>query len=168
MFSIQRVMLSASCQQLFSWQFLHHHQIRHHHHRSGSILDFISIVSSMSRLRIVLSSVKHPLDSVSSPLVRDAFNVVDESLRDVDHFLSALDEDAVKRNDKRRTFRRYDDYPRVGATLAKIADVEDQLEKHLPEIRRVLSAPSSTQYISVSGKEYLIEIKCTKGVYFFP
>ena len=106
--------------------------------------------------------MKPVVDSVSSPLIRDAFSVIVEGISGVNSFLHALDPDAVKSGEKRRYFRRLDDFPKVLATLEEISAAELQLKDHLKEIRRILSS-TSIEYSSVSGKEYLVEIKLTKA-----
>ena len=128
----------------------------------GSVQDFLTVLLSLSRLQSNLAATKPIFESVSSSLIRDAFGTIEKGISDVESFLHALDQDAVKSGNKRRYFRRLDDFPKVVATLEEISAAELELKDHLKEIRRILSAPS-IEYASVSGKEYLIEIKLTKA-----
>jgi len=131
-------------------------------YKKCSVQDFLTVLLSLSRLQSNLAATKPIFESVSSSLIRDAFGTIEKGISDVESFLHALDQDAVKSGNKRRYFRRLDDFPKVVATLEEISAAELELKDHLKEIRRILSAPS-IEYASVSGKEYLIEIKLTKA-----
>ncbi|KAF9975236.1 Mismatch repair protein msh3 [Actinomortierella ambigua] len=77
------------------------------------------------------------------------------------YFLNALNEQAAKQNDKIKLFDREIaaiKWPEISQHEAAIVATDDELQAHLKEIAKVLREPRLA-YTSVSGIDYLIEVK---------
>lgn len=76
----------------------------------------------------------------------------------MEHYLKILNEQAAKIGDKTQLFKDLSDFPLIKRGKDEIKDVTDKIQLHLQEIRKILKNPSA-QYVTVSGQEFMIEIK---------
>uniref|UniRef100_A0A8C0JI70 DNA mismatch repair protein MSH3 n=1 Tax=Canis lupus dingo TaxID=286419 RepID=A0A8C0JI70_CANLU len=64
----------------------------------------------------------------------------------------------VEIGDKTELFKDLTDFPLIKKRKDEIQEVTDKIQMHLQEIRKILKNPS-LQYVTVSGQEFMIEIK---------
>ncbi|XP_024611466.1 DNA mismatch repair protein Msh3 isoform X2 [Neophocaena asiaeorientalis asiaeorientalis] len=93
-----------------------------------------------------------------SELLQTFISEIPELLSPVEHYLKILNEQAAKIGDKTELFKDLSHFPLIKKRKDEIQEVTDKIQTHLQEIRKILKNPSA-QYVTVSGQEFMIEVK---------
>ncbi|RXG51223.1 DNA mismatch repair protein Msh3 [Armadillidium vulgare] len=128
-------------------------------YKKCSPYEFWTTVSGLSRVQRQLSSVsgKNLLDLFHTPLAQLISTVI-EKLSDIHQFPENIDEASAKENKKTSLLKDWSEFEDVVQRQKDINSVEAQLKEMRAQIARTLGV-SSFDYTSVSGLEYLIEVK---------
>ncbi|KAM4707157.1 DNA mismatch repair protein Msh3 [Discoglossus pictus] len=121
--------------------------------------EFFLIVSTLcyldSHIDALIPAIK---TQVKSSLLQNIFVEIPQMLNPLQKFIKVLNEGAAKTGNKTELFNDLTDFPKISQRKLEIQEVLSQLQEHLGVIRKILKNPSLS-YISVSGQEFLIEIK---------
>ncbi|EHB09685.1 DNA mismatch repair protein Msh3, partial [Heterocephalus glaber] len=129
------------------------------YHRKCSTQEFFLIVRTLCHLKSELQVLMPVVNShVQSDLLRMIVLEIPELLSPVEHYLKILSEQAAKIGDKTELFKDLSDFPLIKKRKDEIQDVTAKIQTHLQEIRKILKNPSA-QYVTVSGQEFMIEVK---------
>ncbi|XP_050802111.1 DNA mismatch repair protein Msh3 [Gopherus flavomarginatus] len=129
------------------------------YHKKCSTQEFFLIVSTLSCLETELQALFPAVRSqVKAPLLQMALLEIPELLCPVKHYLKILNEEAAKTGDKTQLFKDLTDFPTIRKQKDDIQNVISQIQLHLQEIRQMIKNPSA-EYVTVSGQEFLIEVK---------
>ncbi|XP_056395363.1 DNA mismatch repair protein Msh3 isoform X2 [Hyla sarda] len=129
------------------------------YHKKSSPQEFFLIVSTLSNLESHLQVLIPAVNSqVKSALLKQIFTEVPQILSPTQKFVQVLNEDAAKAGNKTNLFKDLTDFPKIKERKAEIQGVISQIQGHLNEIRLILRNPSLS-YTTVSGQEFLIEVK---------
>ncbi|XP_063278862.1 DNA mismatch repair protein Msh3 isoform X4 [Prinia subflava] len=133
-------------------------------HKKCSTQEFFLIVSTLSRLDLEIQAFVPVIHShVRSPLLKNALLEIPDLLSPVKQYLKILNEEAAKTGDKTQLFKDLTDFPAIQKKKEEIQDVLSKIQLHLPDIRKQIKNPSA-EYVTVSGQEFLIEVKnCHKS-----
>ncbi|XP_066843809.1 DNA mismatch repair protein Msh3 isoform X3 [Anser cygnoides] len=128
-------------------------------HKKCSTQEFFLIVSTLSRLDLEIQALVPVINShVKTPLLQNALLEIPELLSPVKHYLKVLNEEAAKTGDKTQLFKDLTDFPLINKKKEEILEVLSKIQLHLLEIRKQIRNPSA-EYVTVSGQEFLIEVK---------
>ncbi|XP_058842608.1 DNA mismatch repair protein Msh3-like [Acipenser ruthenus] len=131
------------------------------YHKKCSTQEFLLIASVLSRLEVELRSLVPAAQSqVQSALLRNLLLETPQLLAPVHRYLRVLNEKAAKTGDKTELFADLTDFPVIRERKEEIQDVLSQIQEHRREIRLILKNPS-LDYVTVSGQQFLIEVKNT-------
>ncbi|XP_050009726.1 DNA mismatch repair protein Msh3 isoform X2 [Alexandromys fortis] len=129
------------------------------YHKKCSTQEFFLIVKSLSHLKSELQALMPAVNShVRSDLLQTLILETPELLSPVEHYLKILNEQAAKVGDKTELFKDLSDFPLIKKRKDEIQEVTQSIQMHLQELRKILKLPS-LQYVTVSGQEFMIEIK---------
>ncbi|XP_057596264.1 DNA mismatch repair protein Msh3 isoform X1 [Hippopotamus amphibius kiboko] len=129
------------------------------YHKKCSTQEFFLIVKTLCHLKSEFQALIPAVNShVHSELLRTFILEIPELLSPVEHYLKILNEQAAKIGDKTELFKDLSDFPVIKKRKDEIQEVTDKIQTHLQEIRKILKNPSA-QYVTVSGQEFLIEVK---------
>lgn len=129
------------------------------YHKKCSTQEFFLIVKSLSHLKSELQALMPAVNShVRSDLLRTLILETPELLSPVEHYLKILNEQAAKVGDKTELFKDLSGFPLIKKRKDEIQEVTQSIQMHLQELRKILKLPS-LQYVTVSGQEFMIEIK---------
>eukprot|EP00911_Craspedida_sp_UC1_P000115 UC1_evm1s91 len=130
------------------------------YYRKCTTAEFYTVVSSLVKVHRVLARLDpESVAAIRSDALRDVISGVVGGLEGLGSTLAALDEKAARACDKENLFRDVlSRYPAVADTKRAISETEAGLEAHTRDIRRVLKV-GSFAYKTVSGEEYLIEVR---------
>ncbi|XP_031216322.1 DNA mismatch repair protein Msh3 isoform X2 [Mastomys coucha] len=129
------------------------------YHKKCSTQEFFLIVKSLCQLKSELQALTPAVNChVQSDLLRALILEVPELLSPVEHYLKVLNEQAAKAGDKTELFKDLSDFPLIKKRKNEIQEVIHSIQMHLQELRKILKLPS-LQYVTVSGQEFMIEIK---------
>nr|XP_006004451.2 PREDICTED: DNA mismatch repair protein Msh3 isoform X1 [Latimeria chalumnae] len=133
------------------------------YHKKCSTQEFFLIVTALSRLKTNLQMLLPAIQSkVQSELLRKVLLEIPQLLKPVQRFVKIINENAAKTGDKTQLFADLTDFPMIHKRKEEIQEVLAQLQEHRQDIRLMLKIPS-VDYITVSGQEFLIEIKNSKA-----
>uniref|UniRef100_A0A8D2PT02 DNA mismatch repair protein MSH3 n=1 Tax=Zosterops lateralis melanops TaxID=1220523 RepID=A0A8D2PT02_ZOSLA len=128
-------------------------------HKKCSTQEFFLIVSTLSRLDLEIQAFVPVIHShVKSSLLKNALLEIPDLLSPVKQYLKILNEEAAKTGDKTQLFKDLTDFPVIRKKKEEIQDVLSKIQLHLPDIRKQIKNPSA-EYVTVSGQEFLIEVK---------
>ncbi|XP_031951796.1 DNA mismatch repair protein Msh3 isoform X2 [Corvus moneduloides] len=128
-------------------------------HKKCSTQEFFLIVSTLSRLDLEIQAFVPVIHShVRSPLLKNALLEIPDLLSPVKQYLKILNEEAAKTGDKTQLFKDLTDFPVIRKKKEEIQDVLSKIQLHLLDIRKQIKNPSA-EYVTVSGQEFLIEVK---------
>lgn len=128
-------------------------------HKKCSPHEFWLAVEGLSQVQAGLSRVSGNIDdSVKTPGLISLLQEVLDGLLNVEAFASNINEVSAREGKKTSLFKDFSEFPEVVKKQQEIADVEQELNSLKPEISKVLKIPSFN-YTTVSGLEYLIEVK---------
>ncbi|XP_069792575.1 DNA mismatch repair protein Msh3 [Narcine bancroftii] len=129
------------------------------YHQKCSTWEFYQLVRTLTNLEVGFQALLPAAESqLSSSLLRNILLELPRLLNPVHHYLKILDENAARSGDKTQLFRDLTDFPVIQQRKQNIQGVFAQLQQHRREIRLILNKPS-LDYITVSGQEFLIEVK---------
>uniref|UniRef100_H0VIG9 DNA mismatch repair protein MSH3 n=1 Tax=Cavia porcellus TaxID=10141 RepID=H0VIG9_CAVPO len=129
------------------------------YHKKCSTQEFFLIVKTLCHLKSELQALTPAVSShVQSDLLQVCILEIPELLNPVEHYLKILNEPAAKIGDKTELFNDLSNFPIIKERKDEIQEVTVKIQTHLQEIRKILKNPSA-QYVTVSGQEFLIEVK---------
>ncbi|XP_059949087.1 DNA mismatch repair protein Msh3 isoform X2 [Mesoplodon densirostris] len=129
------------------------------YHKKCSTQEFFLIVKTLYHLKSEFQALIPAVNShVQSELLQTFISEIPELLSPVEHYLKILNEQAAKIGDKTELFKDLSHFPLIKKRKDEIQEVTDKIQTHLQEIRKILKNPSA-QYVTVSGQEFMIEIK---------
>ncbi|TRY63020.1 hypothetical protein TCAL_00792 [Tigriopus californicus] len=122
--------------------------------------DFFRLCSFCHQFwKICTRLISHNLPGSSMPtLIRDAIQSVTESFEAMEAVINSLDEEAAKKSDFVHVFKDWNFLSTVAERKRALTDLEMEMENYRQEIKKILRL-STFQYTTVSGAEYLIEVK---------
>ena len=121
--------------------------------------ELLSALQTLQRIANEYSSVKTPEDAgFSSPLLNEAIASLPKILEDVNSFLDKINAQAAREDDKYSFFREEYETEEITEEKLGIAAVEHDLNEHRKVAAEKLRK-SKVTYVTVSGIEYLIEVK---------
>ncbi|KAM8960815.1 DNA mismatch repair protein Msh3 [Pelodytes ibericus] len=129
------------------------------YHKKCSPQEFFLIVSTCcyldSHIEALIPAIK---SQVKSTLLQKIFLEIPHMLNPVQKFAKVLNEEAAKTGNKTELFKDLTDFPTIKERKLEIQQVLAQIHSHLADIRKILNN-SSACYTTVSGQEFLIEVK---------
>ncbi|XP_055418814.1 DNA mismatch repair protein Msh3 isoform X4 [Bubalus kerabau] len=129
------------------------------YHKKCSTQEFFLIVKTLYHLKSEFQALIPAVNShVESELLQTFILEIPGLLSPVEHYLKILNEQAAKIGDKTELFKDLSDFPLIKKRKDEIQDVTNKIQTHLQEIRKILKNPSA-QYVTVSGQEFMIEVK---------
>ncbi|XP_047449078.1 DNA mismatch repair protein Msh3 isoform X2 [Mugil cephalus] len=129
------------------------------YHKKSSTQEFYLISSSLSRLALELEALLPAINSqIGSTLLRSVLLDTPDLLLPAHSFLKVLNEKAAKSGNKTELFSDLSGFPVLQERTAQIQAVLDEIQDHRKDVRLALKAPA-LDYTSVSGQEFLIEVK---------
>uniref|UniRef100_A0A5F5PLT9 DNA mismatch repair protein MSH3 n=1 Tax=Equus caballus TaxID=9796 RepID=A0A5F5PLT9_HORSE len=129
------------------------------YHKKCSTQEFFLIVKTLHHLKSEFQALVPAVNShVQSDLLRTFILEIPELLSPVERYLKILNEQAAKIGDKTELFKDLSDFPLIKKRKDEIQEVTHRIQRHLQEIRKIIKNPSA-QYVTVSGQEFLIEVK---------
>uniref|UniRef100_A0A669C4T0 DNA mismatch repair protein MSH3 n=1 Tax=Oreochromis niloticus TaxID=8128 RepID=A0A669C4T0_ORENI len=121
--------------------------------------EFYVISSSLSRLGLELQTLLPAMRSqISSVLLRSLLLDTPDQLIPAQSFLKVLNEKAAKSGNKTELFSDLSGFPVLQERREQIQTVLREIQDHRKDIRLILKAPA-LEYTTVSGQEFLIEVK---------
>uniref|UniRef100_A0A667WY98 DNA mismatch repair protein MSH3 n=1 Tax=Myripristis murdjan TaxID=586833 RepID=A0A667WY98_9TELE len=129
------------------------------YHKKCSTQEFYLITSSLSRLGLELQALLPAIQSqLSSLLLQTLLLDTPDLLCPAHNFLKVLNEKAAKSGDKTELFSDLSSFPVLQERRQQIQTVLNDIQDHRKDIRLALRAPT-LDYTTVSGQEFLIEVK---------
>lgn len=129
------------------------------YHKKSSTQEFYLISSSLSRLGLELQTLLPAIQSqISSVLLRSLLLATPDQLIPAHSFLKVLNEKAAKLGNKTELFSDLSGFPVLQERTEQIQTVLCEIQDHRKDIRLMLKAPT-LDYTTVSGQEFLIEVK---------
>ncbi|XP_054466758.1 DNA mismatch repair protein Msh3 isoform X2 [Anoplopoma fimbria] len=129
------------------------------YHKKSSTQEFYLISSGLSRLGSELQALLPAIQSqITSGLLRGLLLDTPDLLAPAQSHLKVLNERAAKTGNKTELFSDLSDFPVLRKRREQIQTVLSQIQDHRKEIRLTLKAPA-LDYVTVSGQEFLIEVK---------
>lgn len=129
------------------------------YHKKCSTQEFYLIVKSLCHLKSEFEALMPAVNShVHSDLLRALILEIPELLNPVEHYFKILNEQAARVGDKTELFKDLSDFPLIEKRKNEIQEVIHSIQMHLQELRKILKLPS-LQYVTVSGQEFMIEMK---------
>ncbi|XP_058631979.1 DNA mismatch repair protein Msh3 isoform X3 [Onychostoma macrolepis] len=129
------------------------------YHKKCSTQEFYLITSTLSRLSAEFQALMPAIQSqLSSALLKNLLLDTPQLLSPAHNFLKVLDEKAAKTGNKTEMFVDLTDFPVIRNRKEEIQSVLSDIMEHRREVRLVLKNPS-LEYTTVSGQQFLIEVK---------
>ncbi|CAM4538536.1 unnamed protein product [Leuciscus chuanchicus] len=129
------------------------------YHKKCSTQEFYLITSTLSRLSTELQALMPAIQSqLSSALLKHLLLDTPQLLSPAHNFLKVLDEKAAKMGNKTEMFVDLTEFPVIQKRKEEIQSVLSDIMEHRREVRLVLKSPS-LDYTTVSGQQFLIEVK---------
>ncbi|XP_071506743.1 DNA mismatch repair protein Msh3-like [Diadema antillarum] len=130
------------------------------YHKKCSAAEFLNVVRSLAKLKLAFQTLEGSMH-IKSALLQSVFSEIPCLLDGVESFLAAINEKAVREKNKTNLFTEPSQFPAVHQCMSDIRDVTDQFGDHLRRLRTEISMPS-VEYVTVSGTEYMVEVKKTQ------
>uniref|UniRef100_A0A8D3E1Z3 MutS homolog 3 (E. coli) n=1 Tax=Scophthalmus maximus TaxID=52904 RepID=A0A8D3E1Z3_SCOMX len=129
------------------------------YHKKSSTQEFYLISSSLCRVGLELQALVPAIQSqISSKLLQGLLLDTPNLLAPAHSFLKVLNEKAAKTGNKTELFSDLSGFPVLQERREQIQSVLGEIQDHRKEIRLKLKAPA-LDYATVSGQEFLIEVK---------
>ncbi|KAM6225260.1 DNA mismatch repair protein Msh3 [Rhynchocyon petersi] len=129
------------------------------YHKKCSTQEFFLIAKTLYHLKLEFEALIPAVNShIQSDLLQIFILEIPELLSPVEHFVKIINEHAAKNGDKTELFKDLSDFPLIKKRKDEIEEITNKIHIHLQEIRRTLKNPAA-QYVTVSGQEFMIEIK---------
>ncbi|XP_044231532.1 DNA mismatch repair protein Msh3 isoform X1 [Thunnus albacares] len=133
------------------------------YHKKSSTQEFYLISSSLSRLGLELQALLPAIQAqISSALLQGLLLDTPDLLAPAHSFLKVLNEKAAKSGNKTELFSDLSGFPVLQERREQIQSVLNEIQDHRKDIRLVLKAPA-LDYTTVSGQEFLIEVKNSRS-----
>ncbi|XP_068616934.1 DNA mismatch repair protein Msh3 [Brachionichthys hirsutus] len=133
------------------------------YNKKSSTQEFYLITSSLCRLAVELQALFPAIEShVGSLLLRSLLLDTPDLLAPARSFLKVLNEKAAKSGNKTELFSDLSSFPVLQKRSEQIHAAVNDILSHRKEIRLTLKAPA-LDYTSVSGLEFLIEVRNSKS-----
>ncbi|XP_061527988.1 DNA mismatch repair protein Msh3 isoform X1 [Phycodurus eques] len=127
--------------------------------KKSSTQEFYLIISSLCRLALELQALLPAIRAqIRSGLIRGLLVDTPDLLAPAHDFLSVLNEKAAKCGNKTELFSDLSGFPVLLERREQIQKVLQEIQDHCKHVRIVLKAPA-LNYTTVSGQEFLIEVK---------
>uniref|UniRef100_A0A8C6M2T8 DNA mismatch repair protein MSH3 n=1 Tax=Nothobranchius furzeri TaxID=105023 RepID=A0A8C6M2T8_NOTFU len=134
------------------------------YHKKSSTQEFYLVSSCLSRLGLELQSLLPAIRSqISSPLLRSLLLDTPDLLAPAHGFLKVLNEKSAKSGNKTELFSDLSGFPVLQERTTQIQKVLRKIQDHRKDVGLVLKAPGF-DYTTVSGQEFLIEVKNSSSV----
>ncbi|XP_031426428.1 DNA mismatch repair protein Msh3 [Clupea harengus] len=129
------------------------------YHKKCSTQEFYLISSTLARLAVELQTLA-PLAQAQlhSSLLQSLLLSLPQLLAPARDFLRVLNENAAKKGDKTALFSDLTDFPLIRERKGEIQAALLEIQEHRREVRLIMRNPS-LDYVTVSGQEFLIEVK---------
>lgn len=129
------------------------------YHRKCSTQEFYLVTSALSKLGLRMEALLPAIQSqVTSALLRSLLLDTPDLLTPAHNVVKVLSENAARSGNKTELFSDLSDFPLLQERKEQIQVVMDEIQDHVNEVRMVLKNPSLS-YKTVSGQEFLIEVK---------
>ncbi|KAM7415952.1 hypothetical protein PAMA_018156 [Pampus argenteus] len=129
------------------------------YHKKSSTQEFYLISSALSRLGLELQALLPAIQAqISSALLQGLLLDTPDLLAPSHSFLKVLNEKAAKSGKKTELFSDLSGFPVLQERREQIQSVLNEIQDHRKDIRLVLKTPA-LDYTTVSGQEFLIEVK---------
>ncbi|MED6265592.1 hypothetical protein CHARACLAT_027007 [Characodon lateralis] len=129
------------------------------YHGKSSTQEFYLICMSLSHLGLELQALLPAIQSqIRSTLLRSLLLDTPDLLAPAHGFLKVLNEKAAKSGNKTELFSDLSGFPVLQERMSQIQAVLSEIQAHRKEVRLVLKSPA-LDYTTVSGQEFLIEVK---------
>uniref|UniRef100_A0AAY4C5E5 DNA mismatch repair protein MSH3 n=1 Tax=Denticeps clupeoides TaxID=299321 RepID=A0AAY4C5E5_9TELE len=129
------------------------------YHKKCSTQEFYLISSVLARLSAELQTLLPAMQSqLCCSLLRGLLLETPSLLAPAQGFLRVLNESAAKKGSKTELFTDLSDFPAIQERKDEMQAVLAEILSHRTEIRQTLRNPS-LDYVTVSGQEFLIEVK---------
>ncbi|KAK1891973.1 DNA mismatch repair protein Msh3 [Dissostichus eleginoides] len=133
------------------------------YHKKCSTQEFYLISSGLSRLGLELQALLPAIQSqISSALLRGLLLDTPDLLAPAHSHLKVLNEKAAKSGNKTELFSDLSGFPVLQERREQIQTVINEIQDHRKEVRLTLKTPA-LDYTSVSGQEFLIEVKNSRS-----
>ncbi|CAG0885883.1 unnamed protein product [Darwinula stevensoni] len=121
--------------------------------------DFHTMCFALYRISLAFECRWTVMESdLSSPALKGLCQGIMDHLKNVQTYLTAINEVAAKDNNKTQLFADTSCFPGVNLHQQEIASITKKLESAKGEIHKQLCI-SNFEYVTVSGQEYLIEVR---------
>ncbi|KAL5004713.1 hypothetical protein ScPMuIL_018169 [Solemya velum] len=132
------------------------------YHKKCSTSEFYAVCKSFSHILEQLKTNKEALEmEVTSELLKEVISEVPDLLDTSQRFYSAIQEKGARNGVKTELFKDESMFPSVMQTREDVEAVYGEIQEHRRAVRLQLRKPS-LDYITVSGTEFLIEVKNTE------
>ncbi|KAF9544712.1 Mismatch repair protein msh3 [Mortierella hygrophila] len=135
------------------------------HYGKSSPKEFLAIVQTFIKVSTILPEEKRCRTNadfgLTSPMLERLIGSLSNALEDSQYFLEGLNKSSAAKNDKLLMFQDEliaDKWPEILVHRNDIVTTEDDLKEELVRIRKLLREPK-LEFASVSGIEYLVEVK---------
>ncbi|XP_054630713.1 DNA mismatch repair protein Msh3 isoform X2 [Dunckerocampus dactyliophorus] len=129
------------------------------YNKKSSTQEFYLIISSLCRLALELQALLPAIRAqICSGLIQGLLLDVPDLLEPAHGFLKVLNEKAAKCGDKTELFSDLSGFPVLQERRDQIRRVLEEIQDHRKDIRLILKSPAM-DYTTVSGLEFLIEVK---------
>ncbi|KAI9683341.1 MAG: Mismatch repair protein msh3 [Trizodia sp. TS-e1964] len=121
--------------------------------------ELLTVLQTMQRISDEFVGVKSPSDAgFKSNIINEAIASLPMIAQDIVGFLDKINAEAAKNDDKYWFFRESSETEEIERHKMSIQSVEQELNDHL-EVAAEKLKEESVEYVTVSGIEYLIEVK---------
>ncbi|KAK7934460.1 hypothetical protein WMY93_005356 [Mugilogobius chulae] len=132
------------------------------YHRKCSTQEFYLVTSALSMLGLKLQALLPAIQSeLTSPLLRSLLLNTPDLLAPAHSVVKVLNENAAKLGNKTDLFSDLSHFPVLQERKDEIQAVLSEMQTHIYDVRMMLKDPSLS-YKTVSGQEFLIEVKNSK------
>ncbi|XP_055017861.1 DNA mismatch repair protein Msh3 isoform X2 [Boleophthalmus pectinirostris] len=129
------------------------------YHRKCSTQEFYLVTSALSNVGYRLEALLPAAQSqVTSPLLQSLLFNTPELLAPAHGVIKVLNENAAKSGNKTELFSDLSGFPVLQDRKEQIQAVFSEIQEHIYEVRMLLKNPSLS-YKTVSGQEFLIEVR---------
>ncbi|XP_030832222.1 DNA mismatch repair protein Msh3 [Strongylocentrotus purpuratus] len=127
------------------------------YHKKCSPAEFVTVTRALSRLSLTVKTLRESVD-IKSVLLKDILIQMPSLLEGIDSFLASINEKAVRDGDKTKLFADPSQFPSVHQCMQDIEAVKSKMAEHRQRLRKEVAMPTA-DYVTVSGNEYMIEVK---------
>ncbi|XP_076352752.1 DNA mismatch repair protein Msh3-like [Tachypleus tridentatus] len=134
-------------------------------HKKCSPSQFLAVVRALNVVQETLKPLICTVEvEIQASTLKTLVLETVELLGDVQFYLNSLDEKAASEGDKTTLFKDFTSFPHVVERKKEMSEVSNKLNSLRPTIAQLLHL-SIFHFVTVSGQEYLIEVKNTNLSY---